>query len=204
VKEADRFQKIDRLTITTYTLSTSLYLFVIAVPIAGGIFGSWLALTLNVIGRQHNEGFSSLRIQHFKNFLRCHIKENGDLEIFGIGLDRVPKSWVLDDEWGGSKAAKEQRDRMDGVEPTSDDPSLYEDLPSWKWGVPSKWKPEEMRQVNVPRLIDYTLIKKRHTQVGTVEEAVRPPMEKQASGKESFKKPFDMEQEFSIMSPDTW
>ena len=44
-KDAGKFLKIDRATIVSYILSTSLYLFVIAVPVAGAIFGTWLALT---------------------------------------------------------------------------------------------------------------------------------------------------------------
>ncbi len=57
------------------------------------IMGSYLLLSLNVFGRHGNEAFSSLAVQDWKNFLRLHINENGDLTIYPIGIRRVPRKW---------------------------------------------------------------------------------------------------------------
>lgn len=57
-KDALLFAGIDRYTMVTYTASIAMYFIVIAIPCAGGIFGSWLALTLNAFKSQYNEGFS--------------------------------------------------------------------------------------------------------------------------------------------------
>jgi hypothetical protein len=64
--------------------------------IAGGVIGStvmglYLLICLNLTGRHWNEAFSSLRIKHYKNFLRLQIDSNGQLTIYPIGLEHVPK-----------------------------------------------------------------------------------------------------------------
>ena len=76
--------------------------------------------------------------EHWKNFLRLHIDENGDLEIFAIGLHRVPKSWIKD--------------------------PLFKQIsttPSWLWKTPSKWAPEKNSKKCTPEIVDYTKIKKK-------------------------------------------
>jgi hypothetical protein len=57
------------------------------------IMGLYLLISLNVFGRHGNEAFSSLSIEDWKNFLRLHINEKGDLTIYPIGLRRVPRKW---------------------------------------------------------------------------------------------------------------
>jgi len=60
--------------------------------IAGSIImGLYLWLSLNVFGRHWNAGFSSLRIQGWKNFLRMRISSDGCLTIFPIGIEKIPK-----------------------------------------------------------------------------------------------------------------
>ena len=146
---------IERILLTLYLASVGLYFVILAIPFAGSIFGTWLALSLNLFGGQYNGGFSSLRIQHWKNFLRLHIKENGDLEVFSIGLDRVPKKWKKDERWSGNdyemKARKKSRQNDD-------------DVPSWKWKRPSKWVPDRKALKQTPRIVDYTCIPKRPKQ----------------------------------------
>mmetsp|Transcript_33849 Transcript_33849/g.71179 ORF Transcript_33849/g.71179 Transcript_33849/m.71179 type:complete len:1044 (-) Transcript_33849:143-3274(-) len=134
-----RYQQLDRVTILKYLAAISLYFVIFAVPIAGNIFGTWLAVTLNVFNCQYDEGFSSLRMEHWKNFLRMHITANGDLEIFAIGLHRVPKKWRKDPSWEG------------GIE--SEDTSTK---PSWMWKTPSKWIPWRERNKFAPQIIDYS------------------------------------------------
>lgn len=69
---------------------------IVWVGVAGGLIGStimglYLLACLNLTGRHWNEAFSSLRIRHYKNFLRLRIGKDGHLTIYPIGLKHVPK-----------------------------------------------------------------------------------------------------------------
>ena len=57
------------------------------------IMGAYLLLSLNLFGRHGNEAFSSLGIEDWKNFVRLHINEQGDLTIYPVGIRRVPRKW---------------------------------------------------------------------------------------------------------------
>ena len=57
------------------------------------IMGLYLLVSLNLFGRHWNEAFSALAIPDWKHFLRLHIAENGDLTIYPIGIQRVPRRW---------------------------------------------------------------------------------------------------------------
>ncbi len=60
--------------------------------VAGSLlWGIYLLVSLNVFGRHANEAFSSLRIADCKNFLRLRIDSQGQLWIYPIGIDRVPR-----------------------------------------------------------------------------------------------------------------
>jgi hypothetical protein len=67
--------------------------------VGGGLIGSWLMglyllISLNVFGQHLTGGFSSLKIEDWKNFLRLRINlETGELTIFPIGIRRVPRAW---------------------------------------------------------------------------------------------------------------
>ncbi|KAI5354539.1 hypothetical protein L3X38_007434 [Prunus dulcis] len=39
------------------------------------------------------------RIANYKSFTRFHIGSNGDLEVYTLAVDKVPKEWKLDPEW---------------------------------------------------------------------------------------------------------
>mmetsp|Transcript_9644 Transcript_9644/g.11947 ORF Transcript_9644/g.11947 Transcript_9644/m.11947 type:complete len:526 (-) Transcript_9644:28-1605(-) len=173
------YQYLDRVTVVTYLSGLFLYFCVFAIPLAGGVFGAWLALTLNVFKAQYNEGFSSLRIEHWKNFLKLHITKHGELEVFGIGLSRVPKRWMKDDEWDGSKEALQKRRKRASATMLSGSVSnangngtsrfcfskkaeTSDDLPSWMWNRPSQWVPILKSKKHIPKVIDYTKIAKRH------------------------------------------
>jgi hypothetical protein len=138
------YQQIDRLTILKYLSAICLYFVIFAVPIAGNVFGSWLALSLNVFNCQYDEGFSSLRMEHYKNFLKFNIHSNGDLEIYAIGLQRVPKHWKKDPQWVGYN--------MHGK-----DGAITE--PSWSLKTPSKWVPWRNSKKFSPEVIDHLKIK---------------------------------------------
>ena len=57
------------------------------------IMGLYLVVSLNFFGRHGNEAFSSLAVEDWKNFIRLHINERGDLTIYPIGIRRVPRKW---------------------------------------------------------------------------------------------------------------
>jgi len=57
------------------------------------IVGVYLLVSFSVFGRHSEEAFSSLRIEDYKNFLRLHIREDGTLTVYPIGIDRVPRRW---------------------------------------------------------------------------------------------------------------
>ena len=125
-----------------YFAAVALYFILLAIPFAGFIFGSWLALSLNLLKCQVDEGFSSLRLQHWKNFVKLHIKEDGELEMFAVGLHRTPRRWRKDPQWSGKELSGS------GV-------------PSWAWNRPSKWVPERDRPYFNPDIVDYTCVRKR-------------------------------------------
>ena len=82
-----------------------------------------------------------------------HIDENGDLEIFAIGLNRVPKKWRRDPTWDGGE--KENR-----VIEGDDDDASSTVSPSWMWKTPSKWIPWRNSDKFAPQIIDYSKIVK--------------------------------------------
>lgn len=57
------------------------------------IMGAYLLIAINGFGRHCNDAFSSLRVEDYKHFLRLHIRRDGALVIYPIGLPRVPRRW---------------------------------------------------------------------------------------------------------------
>jgi hypothetical protein len=57
------------------------------------IMGLYLLISLNIFGRHHNEAFSALKIQDYKNFIRFKIDGSGRLTIYPIGIEKVIRSW---------------------------------------------------------------------------------------------------------------
>jgi len=159
---------VKRTTMVTYAAAIFLYFVLLAIPAAGGVFGTWLALTLNIFKAQYNEGFSSLRIEHWKNFLKLHVNKKGDLEMYALGLRRVPKHWVKDPQWDGNVLAKARRGGFDKIDNKTS-------VPSWAWRKPSKWIPRRESRKFTPEIIDFALIPKRPSAAascdGNLEEA---------------------------------
>jgi len=56
------------------------------------IFGAYLLMALNGFGIHWNEAFSSLRIADYKGFLRLKIDRSGNLIVYPIAVERVPRS----------------------------------------------------------------------------------------------------------------
>ena len=73
-----------------------------------------------------------------------HIDEHGNLEIFALGIHRVPKKWKKDPSWEG-----------DTIEPGE-----LLSKPSWMYKSPSKWIPWRKKKKFDPQVIDYSHIKR--------------------------------------------
>jgi hypothetical protein len=76
---------LSRLHTIFFHFNFLLCLWILATPLVSFIFGSYLTLSVNVFDMHHTEAFSSLQGQDYKNFLRLHVTETGELEIFAIG-----------------------------------------------------------------------------------------------------------------------
>lgn len=61
--------------------------------VAPFIMGIYLFISLNLFKRHHNEAFSSIKIEDYKNFVRFKIEPNGDLAIYPVGVKKVFKKW---------------------------------------------------------------------------------------------------------------
>ncbi|KAJ3670232.1 hypothetical protein LUZ60_010556 [Juncus effusus] len=82
-----------------YYASVFIYFWVFSTPVVSLIFGSYLYICINWFHVHFDEAFSSLRIANYKAFTRFHIRKDGDLEVFTLAVDKVPKDWKLDPEW---------------------------------------------------------------------------------------------------------
>lgn len=82
-----------------YYASVFLYFWVFSTPVVSLVFGSYLYICINWFHIHFDEAFSSLRIANYKAFTRFHINRDGDLEVFTLAVDKVPKEWKLDPDW---------------------------------------------------------------------------------------------------------
>ncbi|XP_042508858.1 uncharacterized protein LOC122084572 [Macadamia integrifolia] len=82
-----------------YYGSVFLYFWVFSTPVVSLVFGSYLYICINWFHLHFDEAFSSLRIANYKAFTRFHITSDGDLEVFTLAVDKVPREWKLDSDW---------------------------------------------------------------------------------------------------------
>ena len=57
------------------------------------IMGLYLYVSMNWFGRHAGE-FSALRCEDHKSWVRMHVGPNGDLRIYALGIDVVPRRWA--------------------------------------------------------------------------------------------------------------
>ena len=57
--------------------------------LAGTLFGCYLWLALNVFRFHHNEAFSAIGSTRYKNFLRCRVRSENQVEVTVIGVDKT-------------------------------------------------------------------------------------------------------------------
>jgi len=77
-------------------------LFALAVPVGARlgafIFGQYLRLTCKYAGKNHNDAFSAMKLDSFRNFLRIRIRGD-EATVFPIGVDSIPRrtDWELNE-----------------------------------------------------------------------------------------------------------
>lgn len=123
-----------------YYSSVFPYFWVFSTPVVSLVFGSYLYICINWLHIHFDEAFSSLRIANYKAFTRFHINNKGDLEVFTLAVDKVPKEWKLDPNWDGEPKQPQE--------------------PSYLQKFPSKWRAASLNQdpVNTVRIIDQFVI----------------------------------------------
>ncbi|KAL0366168.1 UNVERIFIED_CONTAM: hypothetical protein Sradi_3506900 [Sesamum radiatum] len=123
-----------------YYASVFLYFWVFSTPIVSLIFGSYLYICINWFHIHFDEAFSSLRIANYKSFTRFHITSKGDLEVFTLAVDKVPKAWKLDPSW--------------------DSESKLPQSLSYRRKFPSKWRAVSPQQdpVSTVRIVDHFVV----------------------------------------------
>jgi hypothetical protein len=91
------FIAASRLASTFGTGPGALIAFLGCVAVLGGVTGvlgiSAYLWATNLLGFHGNEAYAPLHYPHYKNFLRLHIGDDGDLTVFPVGIDRVAKKW---------------------------------------------------------------------------------------------------------------
>ncbi|KAL4583597.1 hypothetical protein LXL04_008175 [Taraxacum kok-saghyz] len=124
-----------------YYASVFLYFWVFSTPVVSLVFGSYLYTCINWLHLHFDEAFSSLRIANYKSFTRFHIKQNGNLEVFTLAIDKVPKEWKVDSEWDNNSELKQMNHYRKH---------------------PSKWRANCFNQdpVNTVRIVDHFVIQK--------------------------------------------
>ncbi|KAM7278840.1 hypothetical protein ACFE04_005974 [Oxalis oulophora] len=96
---ANGLQSLSRMGAAIYYATVFIYFWVFSTPVVSLVFGSYLYICINWFHIHFDEAFSSLRIANYKSFTRFHIKPDGDLEVFTLAVDKVPKEWNLDPDW---------------------------------------------------------------------------------------------------------
>ncbi|KAH7848647.1 hypothetical protein Vadar_005588 [Vaccinium darrowii] len=129
-------QSLSRGGAVIYYASVFLYFWVFSTPVVSLVFGSYLYICINWLHLHFDEAFSSLRIANYKAFTRFHIKPDGDLEVFTLAVDKVPKEWKLDPKWEGEPRPPEQLSHLRKF--------------------PSKWRAISSKQdpINTVRIVD--------------------------------------------------
>ncbi|GAB4856600.1 hypothetical protein Ancab_014516 [Ancistrocladus abbreviatus] len=135
-------QSLSRAGAAIYYASIFLYFWVFSTPVVSMVFGSYLYICINWLHIHFDEAFSSLRIANYKSFTRFHINHNGDLEVFTLAVDKVPKEWKLDPKWDGEARQPQEL--------------------SYRRKYPSKWRAAVAHQdpLATVRIVDHFVIQR--------------------------------------------
>ncbi|KAL4423131.1 hypothetical protein ABPG77_004814 [Micractinium sp. CCAP 211/92] len=128
---------LTRLQAAGFYLGVLAYYWLLATPTVGFLFGCYLYISVNWFHVHYDEAFSSLQVPHFKGFCRFHITRSGDLEMFGLALERVPHAWREDPRWRAPHGGGNR------------------DQPAHRAKFPSRWVPVEERphMLRPPRMV---------------------------------------------------
>ncbi|KAL7207855.1 hypothetical protein ACSBR1_029745 [Camellia fascicularis] len=124
-----------------YYSSVFLYFWVFSTPVVSLVFGSYLYICINWLHLHFDEAFSSLRIANYKAITRFHINHDGDLEVYTLAVDKVPREWKLDPRWDGEPRQPQQLSHLRKF--------------------PSKWRALSSKQdpLNTVRIVDQFVIR---------------------------------------------
>ncbi|HEV3401404.1 MAG TPA: hypothetical protein VG078_06240, partial [Acidimicrobiales bacterium] len=97
----------------------SLLAFLGFVAVLGGVTGvlgisAYLWLT-NLLGFHGNEAYAPLHYPNYKNFLRLHIGDDGNLTVYPVGIDKVTRKW---------QSSPDAASDAPWLEPVGDEPEL--------------------------------------------------------------------------------
>eukprot|EP00775_Hariotina_reticulata_P006241 gene6241-6478_t len=95
------FAGLSRVQVLAYYAGMLAYYWLLAIPAMGFVFGLYLYICVCWFHVHYDEAFSALRIQNYKGLTRLHITKEGDLELFTLGMERVPTAWREDERWYG-------------------------------------------------------------------------------------------------------
>ncbi|ONI33679.1 hypothetical protein PRUPE_1G440500 [Prunus persica] len=137
-------ESLSRAGAIIYYASVFLYFWVFSTPVVSLVFGSYLYICINWLHIHFDEAFSSLRIANYKSFTRFHIGSNGDLDVYTLAVDKVPKEWKLDPEWDSEDRKPRQPQQM-----------------SHHRKFPSKWSAAAAQQdpLNTVKIVDHFVIR---------------------------------------------
>lgn len=81
------------LTAITHALPYAASMLVLGGLVGSILFTLYLLVSSRLTGAHTNEVFSSQKIQDYKSFVRLRIDQNGDLTLYPIGVEKVPRAW---------------------------------------------------------------------------------------------------------------
>lgn len=154
---------LSRFDIFSYYLGNYLYMYIVAADLCAMIFGLYLYICVTFFKLHWNEAFSAIRCEDYKTFMRFHIDTNGDLHVYVLGIDRVPRKWRDDARWTStwsrllSKHLTSGKSSIDEFDPSV--ASFGAEFPS-RW-IPAYTRNRKHRKKQEPRIVDYFCIPKK-------------------------------------------
>ncbi len=169
-------EQLSRFELFTYYFGNFLYLHIIAADIASFVLGLYLYICVNVMHWHWNEAFSSIRSPDFKSFCRFHIDSSGDLHVYVIGIDRVPRKWREDMNWVSSWTrllAAHFNDKNAEIDEL--DPSIA----SFGAKRPSRWiaqptRIRKLRKKQEPYIVDHFVIPCKASKASNQSSSILP------------------------------
>lgn len=79
-------------TFLGFLLSSTL-IFILGWIVGSTLMGIYFFISQYFFGRHNEESFSAIKIQDYKNFLRLHISEDGNLTIYPVKIETVARKW---------------------------------------------------------------------------------------------------------------